>query len=122
MAKKKVSQKKVQSKPKSSMKKDDKNLLHLEFKGIVEGMTNTQKRTVLQHNLQELYKIQNAISSNVMLDAKDSVISSAVMKLLLIDRKLVLVGSEITRLNGLIELEEKGVFNTDATENKELNQ
>lgn len=112
MAKKKVA-KKATSK-KSSVKEQEQ--LTFSFKDIKKEMSLTEQREVHQHNLGQLYSFSNLLAGATKITDTDSKIASVVNKMLLIDRKIVLICSEINKLSQLIEEAQKETQPTSKTE------
>lgn len=115
MAKKKVATKKKTTTTKTTTEKTE-NKLQFTFKEITKEMSNKEKLAVHQHNAGQLYSFQMTLAGNVKLDSKDSEIASAVNKMLLIDRKLLLIGSEINKLVQIVEDEEKSKTESSKSE------
>lgn len=102
MAKKKVAKKTTpQIKKTTSTSKVEQ--VKFSFQDTKEGMSNEEKLKVHQHNMGQLYSYQNLLVGTTKLTDKESFIASTVNKVLLIDRKLILIGSEINRLSQMIE-------------------
>lgn len=75
------------------------------FKNIEEGMTNTERLAVHQHNMGQLFSYQNLLIGTTKIDDDDNKIARTVNRVNLIDRKLILIGSEVNKLSQLIEQE-----------------
>lgn len=105
MATKKPLKKAKSKAPKTSTSSNGQT--KFEFKDIKEGMTKTEQREVHQFNLMELFRFQTLLEGTTRLDDSDSVIAKNLNRIVLIDRKIMRIGSEINKLTALIEEESK---------------
>jgi len=105
MATKKPLKKAKSKAPKES--KTTNNQTKFEFKDIKEGMSKTEQREVHQFNLMELFRFQTLLEGTTRLDDNDSTIAKNLNRIILIDRKIMRIGSEINKLTALIEEESR---------------
>ena len=66
-------------------------------------MNASEKRLAYQHNVQELYKYQSFLVGTSMIDDKDNKIVATTARINLIERKIMLLASEINKLSVEIE-------------------
>jgi len=71
----------------------------LEFKEIKEDSSDEEKLEAHQHNIKLVHRQQEFLIRTTSLDATDELLVPAVCRIILIDRKIVAIGSVI---NGLV--------------------
>lgn len=69
-----------------------------QFMVTAEGASDEEVLAALQHNIVLVHKHQEFLISSTMLDAKDSELMVVAAKIIVIDRKLMLMGTKINQL------------------------
>lgn len=98
-AKKKSSSKVVKTKAKTEVPA-------IIFPTMTDDMTLEEKLTALGKSSELLVQLQKNIAKHTAIDDKPAVVAIAVNKMYLIDKKIIYVGSEINKINRLIEQKE----------------